>query len=536
MRPSLRSRLILGIFLTITALLVAAGATIYTVQRQQLYCVFDDSLLNTANSIALLVRDGPHGNWFDTEALKKLSAGSIREGAIYQIWSDRPIDVPPSRFEGFSEGDEFGPAAEPYGIPSWENEVEPDSERFHMLRPPPADGRGGDWETAEHGNLVIRSPLLEEVDLPRIRTTQGKPVFQATIMPDNSRGRVIGIHVSSITRNLVPRMLSAPANLDIAVAASTDEIENQLSFLSLLLTLTAVGTILISGGVIWFVTGRSMLPLETVAREIEAMDETGLKDRLADNGVPKEIEPVVFQFNELLGRLDEAFERERMLTADIAHELRTPVAEIRTIVEVTLKRIRDPQEYRNALLEVGDTIIALQGIIEKLLVLARLEAGQVKPELDAILLKPAIADQWKQVQVLAEQRGIELDDRCLPEAVVYSDARLLELVLSNVLSNAAEYALNDTSVVVELWHGGAKCVMTVVNSGCLLEKEKIQQVFERFWRADPARHKSRFNCGLGLTLVRRAMLAMGGEVEATVNEDNWFKLTLIFPPASYGNE
>ena len=342
------------------------------------------------------------------------------------------------------------------------------------------------------------------------------------------------MHFSSLTRNFVPRMLSAPANLDIAVAASTEEIEGQLRFLSLLLTLTVIGTILISGGVIWFVAGRSLLPLETVAREIEAIDETGLKERLADNGMPREIEPVVFQFNELLSRLDEAFERERMLTADIAHELRTPVAEIRTIVEVTLKRIRDPQEYRNALLEVGDTIIALQGIIEKLLVLARLEAGQVKPELVTIPIKPIIADQWKLVQPMATNRGIELDDRCPSEATVNSDPRLLELVLSNVFSNAAEYALNNTRIVVDLQHDDKAGVLTVANSGCSLGSGEIQQVFERFWRADPARDKSRFSCGLGLTLVRRAMLAMGGDVDAAVNDDDWFELTLTFPSALHG--
>ena len=185
MRPSLRSRLILRIFLAITVLLVAAGGTIYTVQRQQLYNAFDDSLLNTANSIALLVRDGPHGNWFDTEALKKLSAGSIREGAVYQIWSDRPIDIPPSMPTEVSGEGGFSPAIEPRDSPSWENNDEPDQGPFHMLPPPHHDDRDGNWKNTEHGELVIRSPSLEAADLPHLMTTQGKPLFKAMVMPDN---------------------------------------------------------------------------------------------------------------------------------------------------------------------------------------------------------------------------------------------------------------------------------------------------------------------------------------------------------------
>jgi signal transduction histidine kinase len=319
--------------------------------------------------------------------------------------------------------------------------------------------------------------------------------------------------------------------LTAVVAASTKDIEKQLSFLAALLGVTALGTMAISGGVAWLVVSRGLRPLAAVARKIAAMDETDLKQRIADRGVPQEIEPVVNQLNGLLGRLDEAFDRERTLTADVAHELRTPVAEIRAITEVTLSRLRDPEEYRQALGEMLDTIKMLQGLIEKLLVLARLEAGQTKPELQPIAVKPVLLQRWAQVRDRAEARGVAFEDRCPLEATVSADPKLLEVVLSNVLSNAAAYTPAGGQITAQVQRVGQGCQLTILNTGCELGEEEIARVFDRFWRADAARSKSGLNCGLGLTLVRRAMEAMGGKAAASASGKGCFILSLTFDAA-----
>jgi signal transduction histidine kinase len=323
----------------------------------------------------------------------------------------------------------------------------------------------------------------------------------------------------------------ARSTLVAVVAAGTADIDKQLSFLAVLLVATAVGTMAVSGGVAWLVVSRGLRPLVTVAGEIAALDETGLKNRIADRHVPREIEPVVHQLNALLGRLDEAFDRERSLTADVAHELRTPVAEIRTIADITLSRSREPDAYCQALGDIADTTKALQGLIEKLLVLARLEAGHVKPEMESVPLKSAIVEQWALVHPTAKAKGITLDDRCGPEVLVAADPQLLDMAVGNALSNAADYAANGSTVIVEAKRGEARCELSVANSGCRLSNSEVALVFERFWRADAARSRSGLHCGLGLTLVRRAMEAMGGKADAAVDGGDWFILTLTFPAA-----
>jgi signal transduction histidine kinase len=526
---SLRSRLIAGMLSGMAVLLAAASTTIYAVQRRQLCNAFDEALLNGANSLALLVHSGPFGNWFDAEGLARLSAGEIRQGALFQLWSDQPIHILPPQTGPDAGQDAAGPMG-PWDDQALPEPAFPGPEWLPGPPPPGPEGAPEEWPRLAPGVLIIRSPLLNGADLPRLDSPPGKPRFEKTAMPDGAPGRAVGLQfrVSAPPPPLPP---TPAATLTAVVAAATTEIEKQLNFLGMLLVATAVGTMAVSAGAAWLVVSRGLRPLAAVARRIATMDETGLKQRLADCGVPREIAPVVSQLNGLLARLDEAFDRERALTTDVAHELRTPVAEIRAIAEVTLSRARDPGEYRQALGETLETIKALQGLVEKLLILARLEAGQRQPEFRRVALKPLLDQHWAQMRDRAESRGVTFWDRCPTEAVVSADASLLEVVLSNVLSNAVAYVPDGGRITVEAQRAGARCQLSIANSGCALNEGDVARVFDRFWRADAARSRSGLSCGLGLTVLRRAMEAMGGKAEASVSADRWFILTLTFDAA-----
>lgn len=531
MTRSLRSRLILGMLLGMTVLLVSANSTIYTVQRRQLHRAFDDTLLNSANTLALLIHHGPFGCWFDSDGLSRLPAGRIREGALYQFWSDRPIGVVPPDFDPEFFPDGKGPPG-----PGWDDGLGPEPTRGPRPGRPPRDplGPGGRRWPGENGEgvLVIRSPLLNGADLPRLSPPAGRPRFQDIALPGHRRGRAVGVQIKLTPPGPEPHR-DPPVNLTMVVAAETAEVGGQLRFLAALLTVTGLGTMAIAGGVAWLVVSRGLRPLAVVAKDIAAMDETGLKQRIGTCGVPREIEPVVSQLNGLLERLDEAFERERALTADVAHELRTPVAEIRTISEITLSRPREPGEYRRALGESLDTIKTLQGLMEKLLVLARMEAGQMRPELEPLAVRPLVLRHWAQFQGRVADRGLTLDDRCLADLVVSADPRLLDVVLSNVLSNAVVHSPDGGHVSVEAQRDDTRGCLRVANPGCGLSAEDAAHVFDRFWRADAARSAGGLHCGLGLTLVRRAMEAMGGTAEAAVTPDRRFVLTLTFRSAEH---
>jgi two-component system heavy metal sensor histidine kinase CusS len=205
------------------------------------------------------------------------------------------------------------------------------------------------------------------------------------------------------------------------------------------------------------------------------------------------------------------------------------VSEIRTITEITLSRLRDPEEYRQALGDTLESARSLQGLIEKLLILARLEAGQMPPELDAIAVKPMLAQYWASVSNAASRRRLVFEDRCEPDMMVTADPKLLAVVLSNALSNAVTYTPEEGCITVETRSTDRTCALVIANTGCELSQEDVARAFDRFWRADVSRANRRgLNCGLGLTLVRRAMEVVGGKAEASVSEDRRFVLTLTF--------
>lgn len=524
---SLRSRLIAGMLLGMVVLLAAAGVTIYTVQRRQLYRAFEETLLHSANAITLLVRHGPFGYWFDVEGLARLPASQIRQGAVFQIWSDQLIGTPfPRRGDDpDEEDDDFQPGRDDRGPPGSRQSGQQAPPR--PPRPPPTFDDQSNEDDRDLGGYVFRSPALEGADLPRLEAPMGKPRFALIKLPDGSPGGAVGLRSEIRGRSPGPRRPPL-VTLTVVVAACTAEIDKQLNYLAALLAATALGTMAVSCGVAWLVVSRGLRPFETVAKKIATLDETGLKQRLADHGVPREFEPVVNQLNGLLGRLDEAFERERELTADVAHELRTPVAEIRAITDVTLSRQRDPEEYRQALRETLDTVKTLQVLIEKLLILARLEAGQVLMEPQSVPLKQVIAQQWAQLADRAAAREIQLNDRTSADMSVRADVKLLEVVLANVLNNAVGYAPRGSAIVVESDGDETRRRLRITNDGCELSERDVNKVFARFWRADAARGAGGLHCGLGLTLVRRAMEAMGGGAEAEATVDRRFRLTLTF--------
>lgn len=539
MMQSLRSRLLAGMLLGMAVLLVIAGATIYGVQRRQLYGAFDDTLLSSANTLALLVHPGPFGLWFDDRAFTRLPPDSIRQGVLFEFWSDEPFTLPPQfrsetdRPEGV-RGSRGGP---------WRDRPPPESE-FPDDGPPSRPPMGLDFwlppaleewpmdAPVEYGAdaFVLRARSLGGTDLPRLGATPGRPRFETLNLPGGIPGRVVALQITLSGPD--PRFRRpTPAAVEVVVAAGTRDVQQQLRFLALLLATTAIGTMAVASGVAWLVVSRGLRPLDALARKMATIDETGLKERLSDERIPHEIEPVIRQLNGLLGRLDEAFERERELTADVAHELRTPVAEIRAIAEITLARLREPAEYRQAFGETLDTVRTLQGLIEKLLMLARLEAGQVTPDVQPVALKPRLDQHWSPLQDGAARRGVAFASDCPPDLCVQADPDLLDIVLANALSNAAAYVEEGGRVTATCETRGAQLRLSIVNTGCHLTAAEVACVFERFWRADPARRRSGLNCGLGLTLVRRAMEAMGGQATAHVSPDGCFVLELTLATA-----
>lgn len=532
MRNSLRARLVMGMVLGLVVLLAGAGIAIHELQRRQLYRAFDASLLSNVHALTALLHRGPPGLMFHTDDLTRLPGDRLHSPPLFQIWSSDPIDLPGigPRFGNDAPGPFPGPPNAPPGHPqdhqpSWPTDA-PDADTAAIATAEDSAVVYGDTRK------VVRARTLESADLPRLGPAdEPNPVFGSICLPNGVHGRAVTVRVELAEPGPRPHsrtdegLAPPPTRVTVTVAAPSVEIEAQMASLSALLLGTAAGTLIVACAVAWVVVSRGLRPLHAVAADLAGLDETGLKRRFAAPA-PREIEPVVAQLNGMLERLDQAFERERTLTADVAHEMRTPIAELRAIVEITLARVRSPEDYRRALDEVLDTVAALQGVIEKLLVLARLESGQTQPELEPVAIKPLIVHQWTLAHRRCHRTDLAFSNRCATEAIGLVDRGLLEVVLANVLANAVAYTPAEGEITVTSQRHNGAWSLAVANEVAEHAAPDVRRVFDRFWRADPARTRGTLNCGIGLTLVRRAMEAMGGTADARLADNRRFELTL----------
>lgn len=213
----------------------------------------------------------------------------------------------------------------------------------------------------------------------------------------------------------------------------------------------------------------------------------------------------------------------------MAHELRTPLAGLRSTAEVALRGSRKPEEFSEALNDSLAIVLLMQSMVEKLHLLARLAEGRIELQKDNIQLSKLLNDSWKTVAEEAKKRELILDNQLPKELCCVSDANCLMMALTNILKNAVDYSEDKGRIWVAGRASDEAIEITVSNTGCTLTQEQVSHVFERLWRADQSRTDTGIHSGLGLSVVQQIVTALGGKVAVTV-EGNVFSITLCLPP------
>lgn len=270
---------------------------------------------------------------------------------------------------------------------------------------------------------------------------------------------------------------------------------------------------------------RGLEPLIQIKNDISQISPHTLDHRITTEGQPKELEPIATQFNLVLVEIEKTLNREREFTSDVAHELRTPVAEIRSLAEVGL-RWPDEKDIRSYFADIYDSSRQLDRVIENLLHLCRSEEGSIELEISSIKLDQLIE---KVCQGLAEETAerditIELPQTKLP--VILADAQWLELILQNLIFNAIEYSPSAATVTLTTVSESGYCELKIENPmDDSLSSQDLDLIFERFWRKDAAREPGR-HAGIGLSLVKSYAKLMGLEVRASISDDSQFSISL----------
>jgi two-component system, OmpR family, heavy metal sensor histidine kinase CusS len=279
------------------------------------------------------------------------------------------------------------------------------------------------------------------------------------------------------------------------------------------------------------ITRRGMRPIERIADHSRRIESSNLHERIDPKGLPSELLALAENENRMLDRLEESFDRLARFSADIAHELRTPIGNLRGEIEVSLARARTEGEYRRVLESSLEECRRISRIIDSLLFLARAENHEELARREPVDVAKETALVFDFFEAAAVEAGIELRCDFGPHEGIEAelDRTLFQQALSNLMENAIAHTPRGGGVTLCVGRDGERVRIDVVDDGCGIAAEDLPHVFDRFYRADRARTSGRGGAGLGLAIVRRIVELHGGTVEIASRAGEGTRVTLRFP-------
>lgn len=307
-------------------------------------------------------------------------------------------------------------------------------------------------------------------------------------------------------------------DLYLIIGTPTADLQAQLSLLRNIMLAAGAVAIVATVVVVHYAVRGGLKPLGVLTDELNAIQPDQLGRRLETSHLPAELKPVGQSLNEWLQRLETSFERERRFSSHAAHELRTPLAELRAMAELgTLFPDEATPERFGEMLAVSDELSAL---LERLSLLSRTESGRHPVSREPVDLLAAVDLAMERVSRQADERGVRFEAE-VDTTPFSSDPVLWGTILQNLIGNAAVYA--PPSSRVRIIAGPGK--LTVANPAPDLTPTDVTLLFERFWRKDTAR-SDREHSGLGLSIVQATAKALGGECRAELSEDGVLSITV----------
>lgn len=274
-------------------------------------------------------------------------------------------------------------------------------------------------------------------------------------------------------------------------------------------------------------------PVEEMATTAQHISSTNLHERILPEGYPSELASLADTFNKMLDRLEESFERISRFSADIAHDLRTPVNNIRGEAEVALARARSVEEYRDVLGSCLEETVRLSDLIGDLLFLARAESPLAHLHRERVDISELLSGVSEYYDATAADSGVALITTVAPGQVVAEvDRMLVQRAVGNLVSNALAHTPAGGSVVLGANSEVARIRIEVADTGAGIPAEALPRVFDRFFRVDSSRSQTSGGTGLGLAIVQSIMLLHGGNVEIASQLGHGTRVTLRMPASA----
>ena len=288
----------------------------------------------------------------------------------------------------------------------------------------------------------------------------------------------------------------------------------ELRKLSMILTGTGAGILLLglAGG--WIVATRAMRPIESITATALKISGGDLTQRIPQEEAESELGRLVSVLNSTFARLEAAFAEQVRFTTDVSHELRTPVTVIVSQTQMALTRDRSATEYRETLEACQRAAQRMRGLIESLMQLARLDAGQEHFRRQSIDLARIAEETSHLMQSLAQEKGVQIESQLAP-ALTSGDAERIGQVILNLVTNAIHYTTAGGTIRLETVIENRFAVLRVIDTGIGIPAEDLPRIFDRFYRVEKSRSREKGGSGLGLAISKAIVVAHSGSIDVT---------------------
>jgi len=316
----------------------------------------------------------------------------------------------------------------------------------------------------------------------------------------------------------------------VVVGQSLREVQRAQKQLVVLLAIANPAALLLAGlGGLWL-ANKALSPVDRLTRAAERIGRSNLSERVEEPRSRDEIGRLAATFNQMISRLEQAFERERQFTADASHELKTPLAVLRGDIEVTLRRERSSDEYRRVLNSSLEEIARVTKLTDDLLTLARSDTDQTVLERETVRLDILAAEACDYMTPLARSAGVTLDFDGPEEAIVVEgDQKRLTQLLVNLLDNAIKYTSQGGSARLSLSTEDRSAVIEVSDTGRGIPASALPHIFERFYRQTDPRDSRVTGFGLGLAISKWIVDAHGGSIDVESEEGRGSRFIVQLP-------
>lgn len=374
--------------------------------------------------------------------------------------------------------------------------------------------------------VVYRSPAWPFFDWRAERRLVEAVRTMTPLVTIDDRARV-GWRVATV---VVPRPGASP--LAVQVLASTAPLHESLGQLAGLMLLAILAVLAVASYGSTFTARRALAPIDEIVARVRAIQASGSPERLDVHAGSDELDRLVVTLNDMLDRIAASVASARRFAADASHELQTPLAAMRTIVEMCLRADRDAAAYRAMAEDLLAEIERLSALVRDLRLLALAEAGYLITGLEPVNLAELTVECCEIARAVAEEKAIQLTLTVEARPTVQGSALHLRRVLLNLTDNAIRYSPPGRKVRVTLGAADGYARIAVEDEGCGIDPTDLPYIFQPFYRADPARSRATGGTGLGLAIADQVVRAHGGriDVRSQPGAGSTFTVYLPLPP------